>query len=126
MKPRIAVLAVVLLALAVSCSSRGEIVVLSPSCKETNNPTRVSCPEAVLVAQAVARASHVSTSGPTAEVKSEGVAEGKSVPAWWVTFRSAVYHAPSGDPCVPRSYSVIVDGATGQLLAWDVPPFPGC
>lgn len=124
MKLRIGLLAAVVLATAVSCSSRG-VVGLNPLCKEPGQPTRVSCNEAVLVAQAVALSHHVATEGPRAEVKPQAVAKGESVPAWWVTFRSAVFHPSSGGSCVPRSYAVIVDAATGQLLAWD-DPSPNC
>jgi hypothetical protein len=125
-KPLTAFLTLFVLTTAISCSPRDGIVGLNPSCREPEQPTRVSCEEAVLVARAVAFSDHVSTSGPRAEVKPEAVAEGESVPAWWVTFRLAVYYPPSGGSCVPRSYNVIVDAATGQLLARDVPPFPGC
>ena len=121
----VAILTGLVVASAVSCSSGAVIVGLAPLCKELDQATRVSCEEAVLVAQAVALSHHVTTEGPRAEVKPEAVAKGRSVPAWWVTFRTVVYHPPSGGSCVPRSYAVIVDAATGQLLAFD-DPSPDC
>jgi len=124
-KPFVAVLAVLVLVGTVSCSSRRQTIDVNPVCKEPEHPTRVSCEEAVLVAQAVALSHHVTTHGPIAVTKPEAVAKGRSVPAWWVTFRSVVYHAPSGSSCVPRSYAVIVDAATGKLLAFD-DPSPDC
>jgi hypothetical protein len=108
-----------------SCSSRPEIQGLNPTCQAPAGPAPVSCEVAVLVAQAVATSNHVSTEGPRVEVKPEAIAEGRAVSAWWVTFRSAVYHPLQGRSCAPRSFTVIVDAATGRLLAWDVPPF-GC
>jgi len=113
------VLTVLLLVGAASCSPRVKMVGPNSTCKEPEEPTRVSCDEAVLVAQAVALSHHVTTTRPRAEVRPEAVAEGKTVPAWWVTFGLAVYHPTSGGSCMPRSYAVIVDAATGQLLAWD-------
>ena len=87
MKRTVAILTGLVVATAVSCSSGGVIVGLSPLCEEPDQATRVSCEEAVLVAQAVALSHHVTTEGPRAEVKPEAVAKGRSVPAWWVTFR---------------------------------------
>jgi hypothetical protein len=124
-KPFTTFLTVVGLVSAFSCSSGGDIVGLNPECNEPEQPTRVSCEEAILLAQAVALSHHVTTEGPKAEVKPEAVAKGQIVPAWWVTFRSAVYHPLSGGSCVPRSYAVIIDAATGRLLAFD-DPSPDC
>ena len=108
-----------------SCATRPEIMGLNPVCKAPPDATSVSCEQAVLVGQAVARSHHVWTQGSRAEVKPEGVAKGRSVPAWWVTFEHVEYRGPSGVRCTPRSYAVIVDAATGQLLAFD-DPSPNC
>ena len=64
MKRTVAILTGLVLASAVSCSSGGVIFGLSPLCKEPDQATRVSCEEAVLVAQAVALTHHVTTEGP--------------------------------------------------------------
>jgi len=76
-----ALVAVFLLAMAMSCSRRGDIVGLNPVCKEPEAPTRVSCDEAVLVARAVAVSHHVTTGGPKAQVKPEAVTKGEAVAA---------------------------------------------
>jgi hypothetical protein len=48
------------------------------------------------------------------------------VPAWVVTSLDAVYSPPAGGTCKLPSFTVIVEAATGRLLAWDTPPFGGC
>jgi hypothetical protein len=113
------------LLVAASCIRRHESSLLNPVCEELEQAPRVSCVEAVLVARAVARSDNVTTSSPKAEVKPEAVAKGESVRAWWVTFGSTVYHPPLGGSCALRSYAVIVDATTGDLLAWDKPS-PNC
>jgi hypothetical protein len=62
-KRTVAILTGLVVATAVSCSSGGVIVGLSPLCEEPDQATRVSCEEAVLVAQAVALSHHVTTEG---------------------------------------------------------------
>jgi hypothetical protein len=109
---------------AASCSS-GDIRGLNPACTPPPKTAAISCDEAVLVAQAVAVSHHVVTRGSKAEVKPEAVAEGRLVPAWWVTFAHVEYRPPSGLRCAPRSYAVVIDAATGQLLAYD-DPSPDC
>jgi hypothetical protein len=115
----VAILSVGTLGITAPCSSGGKILGLNPACSEPERPVRVSCEEAVLIAQAVALSNHVTTEGPKGEVKPEPIAKGEAVQAWWVTFRSVVYHPPSGGSCVLRSYAVIIDAATGRLLAFD-------
>jgi hypothetical protein len=119
------VASLVLMSTLASCSTRPEIMGLNPACKAPPDATPVSCEEAVLVGQAVARSNHVWTHWPRAEVKPEAIAKGRSVPAWWVTFEHVEYRDPSGVTCAPPSYAVIVDAATGQLLAFD-DPSPNC
>ena len=124
-KPFLTVFTIVVLVSAPSCSPGGDTAGPNPVCHEPERPTRVSCKEAVLIAHAVALSHHVITEGPTAEVKPEAVAKGRAVFAWWVTFRSVVYHPRSAGSCVPRNYAVIIDAATGSLLAFDEPG-PNC
>jgi hypothetical protein len=115
------------LAIALAACSRApeDIRGLNPACTPPPKTAAISCDEAVLVAQAVAVSHHVVTRGPRAGVRPEAVAEGRSVPAWWVTFAHVEYRPPSGLRCVPRSYAVVIDVATGQLLAYD-DPSPDC
>ena len=129
------------LAIALAACSRApeDIRGLNPACTPPPKTAAISCDGchggrvspspwgsiAVLVAQAVAVSHHVVTRGPRAGVRPEAVAEGRSVPAWWVTFAHVEYRPPSGLRCVPRSYAVVIDAATGQLLAYD-DPSPDC
>ena len=108
-----------------SCSSRPEITGLNLVCETPPDATSVSCKEAVLAAQAVAQSHDVWTQGPRAEVKPIPVEKGRPVPAWWVTFDQVEYRPDSGVRCVPGSYAVVVDTATGRLLAFD-DPSPNC
>jgi hypothetical protein len=92
-KLRIGLPAAIVLATAISCSSRG-VVGLNPLCREPHQPTRVSCNQAVLVAQAVALSHHVATEGPRAEVNPGAVAKG--------VCPGVVGYVPLGRYSIPR------------------------
>jgi hypothetical protein len=80
----------------------------------------------MLIAQAVAVSHRFQTTQIEAKVRSEGVAEGRSIPAWFVTSHHALYRNPSGVDCRVPEYTVVVAVASGRLLAWDEPSLEAC
>jgi len=81
----------------------------------------VTCAQAIATAESVARDENVEVSGPIAIVKSYPIAQGKSHPAWWVTFSEMTYRAPDGSSCPPQSFYVMVDATNGRVIAHDLP-----
>jgi len=96
------------------------------SCRSHDRPGFISCREARLIADAVARSHGFQAGRIQASVRREGVAEGRSVPAWFVVAHRALYRSGSGSRCLVPEYTVVVAAASGRLLAWDEPSLARC
>ena len=96
------------------------------SCRSEDRAGFVGCREAMAIADAVAVSHQFDTSQIEASIRPEPVAKGRSVPAWFVTAHRAVFRSRSGLRCVVDEYTVVVEAATGRLLAWDEPALRHC
>jgi hypothetical protein len=78
------------------------------------------------IADAVARSHGFQTDRIEASIRQEGIAEGLSVPAWFVVAHRALLRSGSGSLCLVPEYTVVVAAASGRVLAWDEPSLARC
>jgi hypothetical protein len=114
----------IVVSMSFAACSKGSAV--DPSCSSADRRGWITCREAITIARTISVTEHVSATDVKASVGDHAVGEGQMVPAWVITSVDAVFSPPSGGTCILPSYAVIVEAATGRLLAWDAPPFGEC